>query len=121
MTPTFKALLCLGEMRTRGKPWSGWDPALQPGPGQSGDSRLQEVHREEEFRLKTQDSGSVSHGDSLPGLGAGPRIHIQAGESVPRVPWFHVLIGDKGPPLDTWRWKTAGHGLTSGGCLGFWG
>lgn len=112
MTPNLTTLLCLGEMRTGGKPWSGRDRAPQPGPGQSGDPRPREAHGEEG---SAQDSGLISHGDSLLRLSVGPRTCVQASESFSRVPRSQVLMGNKGPPLRSWRWRTAG--LMDGECL----
>uniref|UniRef100_A0A8C6AWW5 Ig-like domain-containing protein n=1 Tax=Monodon monoceros TaxID=40151 RepID=A0A8C6AWW5_MONMO len=77
MTPSLKALLCLGEMEEgEGKPQPGRDPSPQPGcsvrtPQDSGGSRVGEA------LLRIQ--GEPLTGVSLPGLSVGLRTQEQAG------------------------------------------
>lgn len=94
MIPTLTALLYLGEI-DKGREALVWEgPHPQPDPGQSGDPRAQEAHREEG---SAQVSGQISHRVSLPGLSVGLRTRVQAGKSVPRCPRSHLFTGDKGP------------------------
>lgn len=53
MTPTLTTLLCLGEMKTGGKPWSERDSAPQPGPGKSGPPGLRKLMGRRD-QLRTQ-------------------------------------------------------------------
>lgn len=53
MTLTLTTFLCLGEKRTGGKPWSGRDPAPQPGPGQSESPGLRKLMGRRD-QLRTQ-------------------------------------------------------------------
>lgn len=98
MTPTLRALLCLGEMgRGRGA------LVMQ-------DPRTQEAHGEEGA---AQGSGLISHRDSLPGLSVGLRTPVQAGES-PQVSQVLLLTGDKDHPLGSRRKDLSDRWVASG-------